>query len=133
MSGERRDKSNADPLASEMAPGPSSLGCRHPEMIAPPSDVEWLSLPSIHTSLVYPERTGNSSSSDEEMDLTLGEVDLLSQISSVSLVSSTNEELSDDELEPSEDQTNDPSADPSSAQEACFSRCPGTEVSGARR
>ena len=75
----------------------------------------------------------SSGSSDEEMELDAGEVNRLSQISTISFVPSRGDELSEGELESSMDGTSHPSVNPSPLPDAGFPRSPGAEVSMARR
>ena len=112
---------------SEQAPDASGLGSRRPATPVPANGEEMRSdIPSMYASAPFPAQSDSESSSNGRMMIDLESSERLSEISDISLVTSSEESSSGGDLESSRDRANDLSVN-------SFPRSPGAEISAARR
>ena len=93
--------------ASEQAPDSGSSGSRR-SPLPPIPGTEWLNLSTADAATGFPAPAGIDAPEGEKMVVDPEEDERLSQISSISLVPRTDDELSDGELESPRDLPNDP-------------------------
>ena len=119
---------------SEQAPGPSGLGRRRPSSPASSTSKRMESRrPSMFCPFPFPAPNDSGSTTDGRMDIDLEREERLSEVSSISLVSTSDESSSEGEEESSRELPDEPSIRLPPIPDATFERSPGAEISVARR
>ena len=119
---------------SEQAPGPSGLGRHRPSSPASSTSERMESRrPSMFCPFPFPAPNDSSSTSNGRMVIDLEREERLSEVSSISLVSTSDESSSEGEIETSRELLDEPSIRLPPNPDATFERSPGAEISVARR
>ena len=118
----------------EQAPGPSGLGSRRPTSPASSTSERMESRrPSMFCPFPFPAPNDSGSTFDGRMVVDLEREERLSEVSSISLVSTSSESSSDGEIDTSQELPDEPSISLPQITDPAFERSPGAEISVARR